>query len=351
MFPKLVKNLKQFEKENPQATTSHQIYEGDDTPLIIAIITPLMKRVHEKVQQAGELVFIDATSNTEEHNLKVFVMCTHSVAGALPLGVLITSDERESTLKQGFDMIKTCLPDNAFYGRGPQLGPQVILTDNCKEERNVLRAVWSTSILLLCTFHILQQFWRWPHEKNHGINQNDCPYILNLFKRCLFAEYEERFEECYDELLNDGLCLHYENLINYLTSLYDERKAFALCFRTKLRARGNHTNNFVEAQFLVLKDIVLRRIKEYNVVGLVKKLTVDLENHYKDKLLSIADGSFDGHYRRRFMGRGKDSSTGFKLPDANEHSKYISTVEQFDNDMFKVKSASKSNERQFCLKI
>lgn len=77
----------------------------------------------------------------------------------------------------------------------------------------------------------------------------------------------------------------------------------------------------------------------------MKKLTVDLENHYKDKLLSIADGSFDGRYRRRFMEREKDSSTGFKLPDANEHSKYIFAVEQFDNDVFKVRSASKPNER------
>lgn len=61
-----------------------------------------MKRRHKEVTQSGKLVFIDATSNTEEHNLKVFIMCTHSIAGALQLSFLITSDERESTLKQGF---------------------------------------------------------------------------------------------------------------------------------------------------------------------------------------------------------------------------------------------------------
>ena len=64
----------------------------------------------------------------------------------------------------------------------------------------------------------------------------------------------------------------------------------ALYFRTELPVRGNHTNNFAEAQFLVLKDIILRRVKEYNVVGLITKTTVELENHYKDKLLSVADG-------------------------------------------------------------
>ena len=64
-----------------------------------------MKRVHKEVPQCGELVFIDSTSSTEEHNLKVFMMCTHSVAGALPYGILITSDEKESTLKQVFMML------------------------------------------------------------------------------------------------------------------------------------------------------------------------------------------------------------------------------------------------------
>ena len=93
MYERLAERLEQYKKDNPDATTCHQIYEGDDTPLIIAIVTPLMNRVHKDVQQSGELVFVDATSNTEEHNLKVFVMCTHSVSGALPLGILITSDE------------------------------------------------------------------------------------------------------------------------------------------------------------------------------------------------------------------------------------------------------------------
>ena len=54
------------------------------------------------------MVFVDATSNTEEHNLKVFLMCTNNVSGVLPLGILITSDEQERTLKQGFAMLRSC---------------------------------------------------------------------------------------------------------------------------------------------------------------------------------------------------------------------------------------------------
>ena len=96
-------------------------------------------------------------------------------------------------------------------------------------------------------------------------------------------------------------------------------------------------HNFSEAQFLVLKDIILQRVTEYNVVGLITKISVELENHYKDKLLSVADGSFDGLYRRPFMGKGMDGSTGFKFPDANECIILLSIVEKFNN-VFKVGS-------------
>lgn len=345
MFEKLEEKLQDYKKSHPGATVNHQLYEGDETPLIIAIVSPLMKRVHKEIPQCGELVFIDSTSNTEEHNLKVFMMCTQSVAGALPCGILITSDEKESTLKQGFLMLKSSLPGNAFHGRGPDVGPEVILTDNCKEQRKALNTVWPSSTMLLCIFHILQQLWRWLHDKSHSISQADRPYILSFFKQALYSESEERFEDFYSELLNDWRCNRYANLVHYLETLYDDKEAFALCFRAELPVRGNHTNNFAEAQFLVLKDTIFRRVKEYNVVGLIDKVTIDLEDHYKDKLLSLADGSFDGQYRQRFMGRGRDGGTGFKVPNQEERDYYLRTVEQFSNNVFTVESLSESDTR------
>lgn len=50
----------------------------------------------------------------DEHNLKFFVMCTLSVAGALPLSILITSDEKTETLISSFSMLKNILPENPF---------------------------------------------------------------------------------------------------------------------------------------------------------------------------------------------------------------------------------------------
>ena len=42
-----------------------------------------------QIRQSSELVFIDSTSNLDENNLRFFLLVTHSVAGALPLGNFI----------------------------------------------------------------------------------------------------------------------------------------------------------------------------------------------------------------------------------------------------------------------
>jgi len=63
-----------------------------------------------------------------------------------------------------------------------------------------------------------------------------------------------------------------------------------------LITRGNNTNNPIEAQFLTLKDTILKRTKEVNINGLFEKLAGEFDEHYKVKLLNVASGSFDGVY-------------------------------------------------------
>ena len=57
-------------------------------------------------------------------------------------------------------MLKTILPLYAFYGCGPQTGPILFLTDDSNAERNALELCYPKAIRLLCTFHLLQAFWR-----------------------------------------------------------------------------------------------------------------------------------------------------------------------------------------------
>ena len=103
---------------------------------------------------------------------------------------------------------------------------------------------------------------------------------------------------------------------------------------------GNNANNFAEAQFLVLRDLILLHTKENNVVGLIDKLSIDLEDHYMNKLLSIADVSYYGVYKHWFKGKGKERIK-------KDLCAYLSTVENFGNNIFKVGSSS-SSQGQRC---
>ena len=86
-----------------------------------------MVRVHTTVVQCEELMFCDSTASLDRFSTSVFVLSTAHCASGLPLGVILTSDEKEETLCKAFDMLKSILPKNAFYGRGPGIGPDVIM--------------------------------------------------------------------------------------------------------------------------------------------------------------------------------------------------------------------------------
>ena len=79
-------------------------------------------------------------------------------------------------------------------------------------------------------------------------------------------------------------------------------ESWAKCFPTEKLIRGSNTINYVEAQFLVVKDSILGRQRQYNINMLFDKLMVEFEDHFKRRLLSVADGTFDGVYSHRFKG-------------------------------------------------
>ncbi|XP_066936171.1 uncharacterized protein [Clytia hemisphaerica] len=201
MLDKMEEKVKEFLEVNEGTKIAYQLYDKvENSPLILTIVTPLMQRIHSKIRQASELVFIDSTSNLDEHNLRFFLLLTHSVCGALPLGIVITSYEQELTLSKAFKLLKSILPEDAFFNT-PE-GPSVIMTDNCKELHNSLRYNWPNARLFLCTFHILQQVWRWLYEKAHGISKLDRVKIMQLFRRLLYAEDIESHLALHEEFFN-----------------------------------------------------------------------------------------------------------------------------------------------------
>ena len=101
-------------------------------------------------------------------------MVTHSPIDALPLGLIITSDETTSTLLQAFDLFKLCLSEESFYGKGKD-GPSILMTDNFQELRDALSNSWPRATL-----------------KRNIIFLHVIGPVLLLFQKCCLFSYPRR---------------------------------------------------------------------------------------------------------------------------------------------------------------
>ena len=101
----------------------------------------------ECVPQSGDIVLIDATSNLDRQDTKLFQLLTCSPAGGLICPFLIRKGGTNA-----FTLFKEMLPSHAFYKRGQQ-GPRLFMSDDCASEINMLKNVFPASDLLLCHWH------------------------------------------------------------------------------------------------------------------------------------------------------------------------------------------------------
>ncbi|XP_030838984.1 uncharacterized protein LOC756446 isoform X2 [Strongylocentrotus purpuratus] len=283
----------------------------DGEPMM-AIATPLMQRVHRTMAQSSELVFVDSTGNLDRHGSKVFLFLTHSSSGGLPLGVVITQNEKEGTLEKAFQQLQTLLPADAFGGRGER-GPSVFITDDCLAERKALNAVFPNSVLLLCTFHVLQAVWRWLWDSKHGIKKDHRQSLFALVKAILYADDFSGVESAYDRAQNHPDVRRYPGFATHLETLYDRRQVWAQAFRLNLRIRGNNTNNYAEAAMRVLKESVMQRSKAFNIPQLLDFLLSRLEGFYQRKLLAVVNQrplKWQPHLNKTTINKEDVSKTG-----------------------------------------
>ena len=65
---------------------------------LIAVATPLMKRVLYTMSQSEDIIFCDSTGNVDENKCRFFQLLIQSQFGGLPVGVLITTSKSEKVL-------------------------------------------------------------------------------------------------------------------------------------------------------------------------------------------------------------------------------------------------------------
>ncbi|CAG8437492.1 16973_t:CDS:2 [Funneliformis caledonium] len=138
MFERLAEIVKDYNNSNRGRAVLQEYDMNSGKAFILCIVTNLICQVHEKIQQAGELCYIDASFSFESLNTSITLFFTSYTVRALPFRLFITSDELEITLEKAINLLKTILLPYAFFGHGPQVGSMVFLTDDLSAEHNAL---------------------------------------------------------------------------------------------------------------------------------------------------------------------------------------------------------------------
>lgn len=99
MLEELEKRIEGYNSENKDrgGKAALQRFEAgmgkdktSDTPLALAICTPIMARVHSMMQQSAETVFCDSTEGLHRYSNPLLLLSTSTQAGAVPLGFVVT---------------------------------------------------------------------------------------------------------------------------------------------------------------------------------------------------------------------------------------------------------------------
>ena len=308
----------------------HKSKGEPEEPLVLAVCTPLMSRVHEHIKQSKELIFIDASSSFEDFNNPIFVISTSSAAGGLPLGVVVTSAESANVINRGMSALTELFPECSFYGNG---SPMNIMIDDSSAERDALHRLWPNSNIHMCIFHFLQSVWRWLLNNRNGIDSDERQALMNLVRNLVYAKTETELTTEHTNFKQNPLVMKYNNFSSYIEGYWVRRKEWAICFRNGATMRGINTNNYAESGIRILKDIIFKRVKAYNLIQLFQFITVTFELYYQRRLLAVAFNRMDRYISLRYKGLGAS-----KIDNGNI------TISSTDPNTYHVKSTFYPNK-------
>ena len=96
----------------------------------------------------------------------------------------------------------------------------------------------------------------------------------------MYAKSSDQLNNLYQAIVDDPIVKKHRKYEEHLASVFETRKAWAICFRSNLLTRGNNTTNYVESAMRIVKDKVLYRLKAYSVTQLVDFLLTRKESYY-----------------------------------------------------------------------
>ena len=147
--------------------------------------------------------------------------------------------------------------------------------------------------------------WRWLLCSKNGIHKNERQYLMNLVRRLVYAKKETELNVEYEQFLVDKIVKKYSNFMKHMEGYWKRKNEWAICFRNRETMQGINTNNYAESGIRILKDIVFKRVKAYNLVQLFEFLSVTFELYYERRLLAVAHNRMDRYVSLRYKGLGE----------------------------------------------
>jgi hypothetical protein len=266
-----------------------------------------MQRTLQSAAGRSVSFFVDTSSSCDQFNTALTLVLVDTKAGAVPVGVCLHDNQSEASYKTVFGQLKdswlsiTTVPIENF------------MTDDSSAIKNALAVVWPDVRQLLCLFHVPQAVWRWLWDGRHGINKADRKVLMQEFQ----AIMRETSAEDAEQKLHDLLCTcDYEQFTSHVEKLWERKEEWCMAYRLDIINRGNNTNNYAEATFRVLKDIILTRLKAYNPLALLDFVVVVLEKYYCGRLLKASFGRLEKPYLVYQKVRDRAAELVQSCPDA-----------------------------------
>ena len=287
-YVKIVDFVKEYNDRtatnNPSAGTDifAKVAQTQDGETCIAICDPFQRRVHKIIPQSGDLLMMDATSNVDRSDSKIFHIMCPSSAGGLPLATLVTTREDTPTIEFGLELLKSILPSYAFYGRGPALGPALGITDDSESERQALLSAWPQLVHLLCQFHLLQALWQWLWSANHNIQKDDRAPLLKMLRELVYSDSDKLFKKAEKDMKKHPLYKKYPGFRKHIEEdVLPRHELWSVLYRIKekLPTSSVNTTNYVESSFRWTKEWQFNRHRSHNLYDLLQIIMDDSQYH------------------------------------------------------------------------
>ena len=115
-----------------------------------------------------------------------------------------------------------------------------------------------------------------------------------MFRKMVYAETEQKFEEFLESFEGDEIIENYPNFKHNIQTFYMGRiDKWAKFKRISLPTHGNDTTNYVESSFRILKDKTFQRTKSYNLVDTLNVLMEEDSFHFKNKMIDFGNARFN----------------------------------------------------------